>query len=179
MKGWIILTRNIQCCHKFSFNMKLVFETHLKYLWNQMHLLPTKWMNLEFHKLDHLYFSGRVFFPEVKFTFIHEFFNSTTSSSFWSMPLELGGGGYNPPRFLQIIKHCFNEEDRVCPPHFFSDPDFQTFLRPYWAWPRWEMAFGIAGIRDKWGQSSSRCRSRSTGFDFSSEILAKKWKNFL
>ena len=66
--------------------IELQYETSLwnipfKYLWNQMNLLPTKSVNLEFHKLDHLYFSGRVFFPEVKFTFSHEFFNSTTSSS--------------------------------------------------------------------------------------------------
>ena len=86
MKEWIILTiltQNNLCFHKLSFNMKLAFETYIpfKYLWNQMNLLPTKSVNLEFHKLDHLYFSGRVFFPEVKFTFSHEFFNSTTSSS--------------------------------------------------------------------------------------------------
>ena len=138
-----------------------------------MHLLPTKSVNLEFHKLDHLYFSGRVFFPGVKFTFSHEFFNSTTSSSFWSMPLELGGG-----QSLQIFVNTISirRTAYVCSPHFFLDPDFHTFLRPYWAWPLWEMAFGIAGIRDKWGQSSSRCRPSSTAFDFFPEILAIEMK---
>ena len=111
IKEWIILTRNILCYRKFSFNTKLVFETYLlnifeikciSYLqrvwtWNSTSLI--------------IYTSVAVsFFLEWNLHSAMNFSIRPRPPPFDQCRWNLGGGAI-PPDFC---KHYFNQEDSVC-----------------------------------------------------------------